>query len=86
MIYHIYSIYDEKTRLFGNLMLFATAEEATRYFSFLVNEDKNRMVCKDLVLYWTGLFDSEKGTITKEDIPHKMIHSTEVLESNVRGD
>lgn len=86
MNYIICTIYDEKTCLFGNLMLFSTEEEAIRYFSFLVNEDKNRLICKDLVLYTVGMFDNKSGCVKADLIPLKVKHATEVLESCGRGD
>lgn len=61
MVYLVYSLFDEKTRLFGNLMMFTTTDEAIRYFAFLVNEDKNKLICKDLSLFLIGNYNTTTG-------------------------
>lgn len=61
MDYLVYSLFDEKTRLFGNLMMFNTNDEALRYFAFLVNEDKNKLICRDLILFSIGTYNTSSG-------------------------
>lgn len=76
----IYSLYDEKTRLFGSLMLFHNVEEAKRYFSFIVNEDSNRLIAMDLILYRVGSYDIEEGYIASESVkPFKVMTSLDVF-------
>lgn len=79
MIYSICSLFDEKTRLFGNPMMFINLEEAKRYFSFVVLEDKNRLISKDLVLYEICSFDSSNGLVIPLSIPCKVMTAYEVL-------
>lgn len=75
MNYLVFSLFDEKTRLFGNLLMFTTYEEAERYFAFLVTEDKNRLVCKDLVLFEVGTFNNSTGVLVPTDVKPKLYKS-----------
>lgn len=85
MNYIVCSLFDEKTRLFGSLMLFVNIDEAKRYFAFVVNEDKNRLISKDLILYKICDFDSSSGVVLSTAIPEKIINSYEVLGGDSNG-
>lgn len=83
MKYFIFCLYDIKTRLFGNLLLFATREEAFRYFKFIVREDKNRLVSLDLHLYYIGDFNSSTGCIKSTDVEPELVMTANDVMSEV---
>lgn len=85
MNYIVCSLFDEKTRLFGSPMIFINRDEAIRYFAFVINEDKNRIVSKDLVLYKICDFNSLSGVVLSCAIPEKIISSYDVFGGDSNG-
>lgn len=64
MRFYIYSLKDELQNRFKQPTFFSREEEAARWFSFVINEDKfMRSNPADFGLYHIGFFDDETGIV-----------------------
>lgn len=64
MRFYIYSLKDELQNRYKQPQFFSREEEASRWFSFVINEDKfMRSNPADFGLYHVGFFDDETGIV-----------------------
>ena len=71
MIHKIYTIFDSKALVFGNIFIQKTNGEAIRSFSEVAN-DPQSAICKypeDFCLMEIGTFDDTKGQLTSLNAP-----------------
>lgn len=83
MLHKIFSIRDEKSKLFGTPFYKVTHGEAERDFKTIVNDEKTKInkYPEDFDLYYMGEYDDNTGKFDALETPQHMTKAVNCLKS-----
>lgn len=88
MLKGLYSIYDEKTQVFGTPFASVYEQEAIRHLAALCLDDR-QIVClfpSDFRLYRIGQFDDITGLLTSLPVPQLVASAVDIKAISEKGE